>query len=131
MRSPVPFGSVFFSITLIVFGIDHFLYAEGVATLVPDWIPFHLFWTYFAGAALIGAGVSIVLRIQVKLVGILAGTMIFTWLLLLHIPRAVIMPELQNGNEITSVFQALAFSGIAFVLAFGYRKAKDYDEKIS
>src|SRR5688572_12549878 len=30
----IPFGSVFFSITMIVFGIDHFLYTETVATLV-------------------------------------------------------------------------------------------------
>ena len=28
------------------------------------------------------------------------------------------MPEVENGNEITSVFQALAFSGIAVLVAF-------------
>lgn len=116
-------GRIFFSITMIVFGIDHFLYAEGVATLVPDWIPAHLFWTYFAAVALIGSGIAIILKIKLRLIGILLGIMIFSWFLILHIPRAVTMPELQNGNEVTSVFQALAFSGIAFVLAFGYWRA--------
>jgi uncharacterized membrane protein len=116
----IPAGSIFFSITLIVFGVDHFIYDKGVATLVPRWIPFDLFWTYFAAVALIGSGVSIILKIKLKLVGILCGIMIFMWFLILHIPRAIAMPELQNGNEITSVFEALAFSGIAFVLAFGY-----------
>jgi uncharacterized membrane protein YphA (DoxX/SURF4 family) len=122
----IPVGRIFFSITLITFGVVHFLYAQGVATLVPDWIPFHLFWTYFAAVSLIGAGISIIFNIKLRLVGILTGFMIFSWFLILHIPRAVAMPELANGNEVTSVFQALAFSGIAFVLAFGYHKQKNY-----
>ena len=52
----IPVGSIFFAIMLIVFGIDHFLYYQFVQTLVPSWIPFPLFWTYFAAIALIGAG---------------------------------------------------------------------------
>ena len=112
------FGRIFFGLMLFVFGTDHFLYASGVATLVPDWIPFGLFWTYFAGVALISAGVSIILRFQLRLVGILTGIMIFTWFLVLHIPRAVAMPHVLNGNEVTSVMQSLAFSGVCFVLAF-------------
>jgi uncharacterized membrane protein len=110
---------------LIVFGIDHFLYVQFVATLVPSWIPFDYFWTYFAAVALIGGGATILFRIQLKLVGILTGTMIFFWFLILHIPRAVATPDIDNGNEVTSVFQALAFSGVAFVLAFGYFKSAD------
>ena len=112
------FGRFFFGVMLLVFGIDHFLYAKGVATLVPNWIPFSLFWTYFAGVALIGAGVSIITRFQIRLAAILTGIMIFTWFLVLHIPRAVAMPQDLNGNEVTSVMQSLAFSGVAFVLAF-------------
>ena len=110
-------GSIFFAIMLIVFGIDHFLYYQFVQTLVPAWIPSPLFWTYFAAIALIGAGVSFVFTIKVKLVGILTATMLFIWFLILHIPRAIAMPEVANGNELTSVFQALAFSGVALVIA--------------
>ncbi len=36
-----------FSITMISFGIDHFLYTEGIATLVPAWIPNHIFLDLF------------------------------------------------------------------------------------
>ena len=114
----IPVGSIFFAIMLIVFGIDHFLYYQFVQTLVPAWIPFPLFWTYFAAIALIGAGLSFVFTIKVKLVGILTATMLFIWFLILHIPRAIAMPEVANGNELTSVFEALAFSGVAFVIAF-------------
>ena len=102
---------------MIVFGIDHFLYYQFVQTLVPAWIPFPLFWTYFGAIALIGAGVSFIFVIKVKLVGILTAVMLFIWFLILHIPRAIAMPEVANGNELTSVFQALAFSGVALVIA--------------
>lgn len=117
----VPFGRIFFSITMITFGIAHFLYVENVATLVPDWIPCHIFWTYFAAVALIGSGLAIIAKIKLKLVAILLGTMIFLWFVLLHIPRAIADPFAGKGNEVTSAFQALGFSGIAFVLAYGVR----------
>jgi len=119
LEALIPFGIFFFSIMLVIFGIEHFLYADGVQTLVPDWIPGHLFWTYFAAVALIGAGVAFIFRIKVKLIGILTGIMIFIWFLVLHIPRAVVAPVTDKGNELTSVFESLGCSGIAFVIAYG------------
>jgi uncharacterized membrane protein len=118
----IPLGRIFFSITMITFGIDHFLYPGFVATLVPAWIPAPVFWTYFAGVALVGAGVAIIAKTQLRLVGILLGTMIFLWFVFLHIPRGMADPFGGNGNEITSVIQSFGFSGIAFVLAYGVRR---------
>lgn len=117
MDAFIGIGSIFFSVTMIVFGIDHFLYTKFVATLIPAWIPWHIFWTYFAGTALIGAGICIILKIQLKLIGILLGIMLFIWFVILHIPRAIADPYVDKGNEVTSVFEALAFSGIAFIIA--------------
>ncbi|PWT72511.1 MAG: hypothetical protein C5B59_15690 [Bacteroidetes bacterium] len=111
-------GRIFLAIMLICFGIDHFLYSQFVATLVPVWAGMPLFWTYFAGIALIGTGVSIILNIKRKQVSLLAGFMLFIWFLVLHIPRAIQYPDLDKGNELTSVFEALAFSGVAFLIAF-------------
>jgi len=110
-------GRIFFAIMLIVFGIDHFLYTEFVAKLVPGWIPGSVFWTYFGAVGLIGSGVCIMLNIKVNLVGMLLGIMLFLWFIILHIPRAIAYPDMEKGNELTSVFQALAFSGIAFLLS--------------
>jgi uncharacterized membrane protein len=115
----VRIGSIFLSITLIAFGLDHFYYTDFVATLVPSWIPGHIFWTYFAAVALIGAGVGILLKIKTKTVALLLGTMIFLWFIVLHIPRAITAAyATDKGNEMTSVFESLAFSGIAFVIAY-------------
>ena len=116
----IPFGSVFMCITMICFGIDHFLYAEGVATLVPAWMPGHMFWTYFAGVALVGSGITIILRIQLKLSALLLALMILIWFFILHIPRAVTDPYSLQGNEVSSVFEAFGFSGIAYLIAYGY-----------
>ncbi len=41
--------------------------------------------------------------------------MIFLWVLLLHIPRAVASPH--DSNETTAVFEALAMSGGAILIA--------------
>jgi uncharacterized membrane protein YphA (DoxX/SURF4 family) len=114
-------GRIFFSTMLISFGIDHFLYTEFVATLVPNWIAGHTFWTYFGAVALMGSGICILLKIMIRPIGILAGIMLLLWFFILHIPRAVTDPNIAKGNEITSVFEALAFSGIAFAIACIYR----------
>ena len=114
-------GRIFYSIMLILFGIEHFLFAGFVKSLVPSWIPGDLFWTYFTAVALIGSGVAIILRIKVKLVATLLGIMVFIWFLVLHIPRAVVAPVTDMGNELSSVFESLWVSGIAFVIADGYR----------
>jgi len=117
----IPMGRIFYSIMLVVFGIEHFLFGEFVKSLVPSWIPGDLFWTYFAAVALIGAGVAIIFRIKVKLVATLLGVMVFIWFLILHIPRAVVAQASDMGNELSSVFESLGVSGIAFVIADGYR----------
>ena len=113
----IPFGVVLFSITIISYGVDHFLYAKDVVDYVPSWIPFHLFWIYFAGIALLCSGVAIMLKIKTQLAATLLGTMILIWFIILHIPRVIVSPVAYLGSEIASAFLALAYSGIAFVIA--------------
>jgi uncharacterized membrane protein len=114
-----PYGRIMFAITMTSFGLSHFYYTKTVQDLVPVWIPSHLFWTYFAGVALMGAGIAIILNFRIQLIGNLLGIMIFLWFICLHIPRAITSPLTDNGNEVTSAFSALAFGGIAFVIANG------------
>ena len=121
----VPLGKFFFATTLFLFGLDHFFYTEFVATLVPAWVPDHIFWTYFAGVALMGTGIAIMLKIKRRKIALLAGVMLFLWLILLHIPRAIADPNGAKGNEITSVFEALAFSGIALGIAVMQKPVKN------
>ncbi len=120
----IPFGSVLVCITMVSFGLDHLFYAQGVSTLVPSWIPGSMFWTYFAGAALIAAGLGIALQVQLKLAALLLAAMIFIWFIILHIPRGIADPYGLQGNEISSVFESFGFSGIAYLIACGYGTRK-------
>jgi uncharacterized membrane protein YphA (DoxX/SURF4 family) len=114
----IPLGRIFFCLMLIVFGIDHFLYADFVKTLVPTWMPGGLFWTYFAAVALIGSGVAILFRIKTRLAALLLATMLFLWFAILHIPRGITFPYVEdNGNEVTSVLQCFGFGGVALIIA--------------
>jgi hypothetical protein len=122
LNKMVPFGAIFFSITIISFSVDHFLYGAAAADYVPSWIPYHLFWMYFAGIALLGSGVAIILKIKPRLIAALLGTMIFIWFIILHTPRLIVSPVADLGDEVTSAFLALAYSGIAFVIAGGSKK---------
>jgi uncharacterized membrane protein YphA (DoxX/SURF4 family) len=113
----IPLGTLFFSLCMICFGISHFLYPQDVADYMPKWIPYKLFWGYLAGSGLIGSGIAIILNVKPRLAATLLGAMIFTWFIILHIPYTLVNPFGGKGGETTSAFLALAYSGIAFVIA--------------
>jgi uncharacterized membrane protein len=111
----IPLGRFFLAAFLILCGIEHFIYVGFVTSLVPSWIPGGVFWTHFTGVALIAGGVGIITPVTSRLAGALSGLMIFLWVFLVHIPRA--MADLSSPNETTAVFEALAISGAAFLIA--------------
>jgi len=111
---------VFLGAFLISSGIQHFLFVPFVATLVPAWVGAARFWTYFAGVALIAGGLGLIVPWTARLAGSLSGLMIFLWFVMLHVPRALAAADAASRrNEWTAVFEALAMSGIALVLACG------------
>ena len=108
-------GRYVFACCLLVFGYDHLPIAKFIASLVPAWMPWHLFWAYFTACGFIAAGLSIATNIQVRLSASLLGLMFLLWVLLLHAPRAAANPH--GLGEWNSLFVALAMSGIGFTLA--------------
>jgi len=110
-------GPILFAMAIICFGTDHLLYLKDAADYIPSWIPGHTFWACFTGIALIGSGIAIILKIKRGLMATLLGTMIFSWFLLLHMPLVIASAFTHKGSEVTSAMLALAYSGIAFVIA--------------
>lgn len=117
-RRFLPFGpSLFFGVFFIICGIQHFVYADFVTQLVPAWIPARAFWTAFTGIALVAGGVGVLIFPLARWAATLSGLMIFLWVLLLHLPRA--FADVNQTGEMDGVFEALAMSGVAFMLAAG------------
>jgi uncharacterized membrane protein len=109
------FGRCCLGAFMTLCGIQHFLYVGFVASLIPGWIPGAVFWTYFAAVALIAGGVGLLVPPVARLAALLSGAMIFSWVFLVHVPLALGNPH--DGGNVAAVFEALAFSGVAFMLA--------------
>jgi uncharacterized membrane protein len=98
---------------LIVAGVQHFKFLAFVATLIPAWFPGNgIWWSQFAGVALFTFGVGLLFARTAALAALLTGLMIFSWFWIVHLPR--VHTSVSDG---IAVFEALAFSGVALVLA--------------
>lgn len=75
-RKSRPLGPLFLGGFLLLGGVQHFVYADFVARLVPAWIPGARFWVYFTGVALIAGGVGILLPKTQRLAATMSGIMI-------------------------------------------------------
>lgn len=118
-------GMVLYSIAILSFALNHFVYVHGVESYTPEWIPFRLFWAYFTGIALLGSGISILFRIKVRVIALLLSVMILIWILVLHIPRILVSPPEYLNSEIASTCLALAYCGTALTISDLYRIRAD------
>jgi hypothetical protein len=103
-------------IVLFVFfylcAVAHFQFAEFVKDLIPTFIPFRLFFTYFAAVCLLLGGIGLLTTKFQKLAALLSGIQITGWFLLLHLPRAFTI----GGDEWIGVGESLNIAGICFML---------------
>ena len=83
--------------------------------MVPAYVPWHLFWAYFVGVALIAASLSIATKVEVRWSGLLFGIMMFLFEAMLHVPRAVANPH--DRIAWTIVFREMSFGGGGWILA--------------
>jgi uncharacterized membrane protein len=112
-RELIIVGRVCLGLFLVLTGIQHFMFTEFVASLIPGWFPGDaIFWTHFAGVALIAGGIGLFVPPTARLAALLSGLMVFSWFWIVHIPRAFV-----SVSDSIAVFEALAVSGIALVLA--------------
>ena len=106
---------IFFGLAWLVVGIQHYIYADFVRTLVPPYMPWRLAWVYVTGTAMILAGIALLINRQVKLVGLLLGTMVLLFLMMVHPP--ILTAKTAGPLNWTRFFQDLAIMGAAFALS--------------
>ena len=116
-------GRFLFAVSMVVFGIDHFIVLDLIISLVPSWIPGGgWFWAVLTGAGMIAAGLSFATRVQVRLLGLLLAAMFGLWFLLLHAPRVAQPPRSYNPDEWSSAFIALAMCGSSLIMVRALRR---------
>lgn len=109
------FGPLFYAMPLAAFGTEHFTLTKLIASLVPAWIPWHMFWAYFVGACFILGPLSIVTRIQVRLSASLLALTFFLFVVLMDIPVWLHDPASRFGP--TFVLRELSFGAGPLALA--------------
>jgi len=109
------FGIIMFALALPVYGYQHFEYLSYLATLIPAWMPAHIFLIGSTGVAFFAAGLAILVRIKARTAAIWLGIMFFLWTILLHAPRVAHNPH--NPDEWASAMVALAMCGSAWIIA--------------
>src|ERR1700676_1394862 len=111
----VVLSNLCFAIPLAVFGAEHLSGARFIMLGVPSYMPWRLFWAYFVGFALLSASLSIASRIQVRWSGLLFGIMMFLFVAMLHIPRALANPTDRIAWVI--VIREMSFGGGGWIIA--------------
>lgn len=84
---------LFLAPPLAAFGAEHLTIPNAIAAIVPAFMPWHLFWTYFVGCCLILAGLSIASNIQARWAETLLGIMFFLFVAMMDIPGVVEEPH--------------------------------------
>lgn len=113
----IPFGPMLYAIAIAVFSGDHFGAPRAVATIVPKFMPWHLFWAYFVGAALIAAALSLAAHKEAQLAAALTGVMLSLFVLMIHIPNCFRAPHDRSIYTIATRECLLGAGALAFAAA--------------
>jgi uncharacterized membrane protein len=119
----VALGNLFFALPLAVFAMEHFFSAQGISQIVPKFMPWHLFWTYFVGVGLLAASLSIATKIQVRWSGLLFGIMMFLFVAMMDLPGTLAKPN--DRFNWALMLREMSFGSGGWVLAGGAMASRD------
>ena len=109
------FGPLFYAAPIAAFGTEHFTLTREIASIVPAFIPWHMFWTYFVGTCFIAAGLSLVTKIQARLAATLLALTFFLFVVLMDAPGWARNPR--DRFALALMLRELAFCGGPLALA--------------
>ena len=106
-----------FAIPMLMFGVFHFMNAEGMAGMAPFG---GVFIVYFTGLALIAAAVSIVIKKKASLATLLLGVFLILTALLVHVPS-------MSSNEMAMpmLLKDIALAGGAFFMSGVFKNEEE------
>ena len=89
MNAFLSLGRWLFAIPFALFGLIHFMDAEQVTAMVPNYMPAKMAWVFLSGAGLIAASLSMLFGKYDKLAATVLAIMILLFAVLLHVPGAI------------------------------------------
>jgi uncharacterized membrane protein len=113
---------VLYGLALIAFGLSHFAYLDLTAPIIPSWIPGHVFWACFTGAAYVAAGFAIVSGVLARLAALLVALQIALITLLVWGP--VVLSGHMSATDSQEPIVSWALTAAAFVLATSFVRVR-------
>ena len=116
---------ILYGLALIAFGISHFGYASLTASLVPAWLPSHLFWVYLTGTTYVAAGIALVAGRFVRTAAVLSTLQMALFEVLVWLPKIASGARDADTLSETVISFALAASGWVIATAASRRFADE------
>lgn len=113
-------GPIFYAAPVAAFGTEHYVISGEISTMVPQWIPWHLFWTYLIGTGFILGALSLVTKIQSRLTASLFGFTFLVFVTTMDIPGLLSNPH--NRFSAALALRELSFGAGPLALAATFTK---------
>ena len=108
-------SKIVFALVMAIFGIGHFMNAQGMAGYVPSYFPGGALWVYLTGAGLLLAAVSMLTGKYTQLACYLLGAMLLIFVLSIHLPMYLhAADEAAKNAAMPGMMKDLALAAASF-----------------
>jgi uncharacterized membrane protein len=111
-----------YGLCLIFFGAAHFIDVKDTVSLVPNWLPGHLFWAYFTGCAFITAGIAALTCLCARLAVTLSVVQLTLFLVLVWLP--IVAKGSRDPFQWSETILNVALVAGGWVVADSYRRTR-------